>query len=65
MIEPEELDEKQVGHIENYNPVNVNVTETTGILALSIIVVILLLLLLRAQRQIQELRVEQLVDEEL
>ena len=65
MIEQEELSEKQVGHIENYNPVSVNVTETTGILALSIIVLILLVALLRAQRQIQDLRVEQMVDEEL
>ena len=56
MIEQEQISEEQVREIEHYNPVNVTLTESTGILAMSIIALILLIALLRAQRRNRDLQ---------
>lgn len=56
MVEQENISEEQLKQIENYNPVNLMLTETTGIVALAAIVFFLLFALLRAQKRIEELQ---------
>ena len=55
MEELDNISEDRVGSIEHYNPVNVHLVETTGIVALAVIALILLFALLRAQKEIREL----------
>ncbi len=59
MVERGNIAEEKVGHIEHYNPVNVVLTETTGIVTLAVIVLILLFALLWAQKRISELQEKQ------
>jgi len=56
MVEQENISEEQLKQIENYNPVNLMLTETTGIVALAAIAFFLLFALLRAQKRIEELQ---------
>lgn len=59
MEEQELINEDKVGHIEHYNPVNVVLTETTGIVALTGICLVLLFLLMRTQKQLREFKAGQ------
>jgi len=56
MVGQEEMRDELPERAENYSPVTVTLTETTGLLAMSIIALILLVALLRSQRRIQELQ---------
>ncbi|MFN2107767.1 MAG: hypothetical protein ACK2U5_09575 [Candidatus Promineifilaceae bacterium] len=56
MVGQEEMRDELPERVENYSPVTVTLTETTGLLAMSIIALILLVALLRSQRRIQELQ---------
>jgi len=56
MVGQEEMTDELPERVENYSPVTVTLTETTGLLAMSIIALILLVALLRSQRRIQELQ---------
>ena len=56
MLEQEQLSKEQLDRIENYNPVTVTLSETTGLMAVTAIAFVLLIALLRAQRRIRELQ---------
>ena len=56
MVGQGEMKDELPERVENYSPVTVTLTETTGLLAMSIIALILLVALLRSQRRIQELQ---------
>ena len=62
MFEQGQLSQEQLDKIQNYNPVTVTNTDTTGLVGMTAIALILLIALLRAQKHIRDLQ-QQLAQE--